>query len=158
VKVYVKLVCILCIWALWKATANMAFCYLFWITTLAWVVNYIVSAKVKGGFFILLGITSNALVTLLNGGVMPSVGIPATFQPASPIWSVSGKGRWLMLADQAALYRFSIGDIFLLAGFLMFVIGKGYRLVVIPPIKGGSIVGNSAEAVFSDRRFHHHKR
>ena len=74
---------------------------------------------------------------------MPSVGIPSTFQPASPIWSVSGKGRWLMLADQAALYRFSIGDIFLLAGFLMFVIGKGYRLVVIPPIKGGSIVENS---------------
>jgi hypothetical protein len=143
VKIYVKLVCILCIGALWKATANMGFCYLFWITTLAWVVRYIVSAKVKGGFFILLGITSNALVTLLNGGVMPSVGIPATFQPASPIWSVSGKGRCLMLADQAALHRFSIGDIFLIAGFMMFVIAKGHRVVIIPPIKEGSIVENS---------------
>ena len=127
-KVYIKLVCILCIWVLWKATANMAFCYLLWITTLAWVVRYIVGAKVKGGLLILLGITSNAFVTLLNGGVMPSVGIPPTFRPAAPIWNVSGKGQWLLLADQAALYRFSIGDILLIAGFLTFVIARVQRL------------------------------
>jgi hypothetical protein len=139
-KVYTKLVCVLCLWALWKATANMAFCYLFWITALAWVVRYIVHAKAIGGLFILLGITSNALVTLLNEGVMPSVGIPSTFQPASPIWSVSGKGRWLALGDQAALYRFSIGDIFLIAGLLLFVMWKVYRLIIITPIKEGSIV------------------
>ena len=123
-KVYTKLVCVLCLWALWKATANVAFCYLFWITTLAWVVRYIVHAKAIGGLFILLGITSNALVTLWNEGVMPSVGIPSTFQPASPIWNVSGKGQWLALGDQAALYRFSIGDIFLIAGLLLFVMWK----------------------------------
>jgi len=128
VKVYIKLVCILCIWVLWKATANMAFCYLLWITTLAWVVRYIVGAKVKGGLLILLGITSNAFVTLLNGGVMPSVGIPPTFRPAAPIWNISGKGQWLLLADQAALYRFSIGDILLIAGFLTFVIARVQRL------------------------------
>ena len=127
-KVYIKLVCILCIWVLWKATANMAFCYLLWITTLAWVVRYIVGAKVKGGLLILLGITSNAFVTLLNGGVMPSVGIPPTFRPAAPIWNISGKGQWLLLADQAALYRFSIGDILLIAGFLTFVIARVQRL------------------------------
>jgi hypothetical protein len=85
----------------------MAFCYLFWITTLAWIVRYIIGAKVKGGLFVLMGITCNASVTLLNGGVMPSVGISPTFQPASTIWNVSGKGRWLLLADHAALYRFS---------------------------------------------------
>jgi len=128
VKVYIKLVCILCIWVLWKATANMAFCYLLWITTLAWVVRYIIGAKVKGGLLILLGITSNAFVTLLNGGVMPSVGIPPTFRPAAPIWNISGKGQWLLLADQAALYRFSIGDILLIAGFLTFVIARVQRL------------------------------
>ena len=127
-KVYIKLVCILCIWVLWKATANMAFCYLLWITTLAWVVRYIIGAKVKGGLLILLGITSNAFVTLLNGGVMPSVGIPPTFRPAAPIWNISGKGQWLLLADQAALYRFSIGDILLIAGFLTFVIARVQRL------------------------------
>jgi len=54
---------------------------------------------------------------------MPSVGISPTFQPASTIWNVSGKGQWLLLADQAALYRFSIGDMFLIAGLLMFLIG-----------------------------------
>ena len=139
-KVYIRLGCILCIWALWKATANMAFCYLLWITTLAWVVRYLISAKVKGGFLILLGITCNAFVTLLNGGVMPSVGISPTFEPAAPIWSVSGKGQWLILADQAMLYRFSIGDIFLIAGSLMFLIGMVWRLR-LTPVKEGSIVG-----------------
>jgi hypothetical protein len=73
VKVYIKLACVLCIGALWRTTANMAFCYLFWITTLAWVVRYIVRAKVKGGLLVLLGITCDALVTSLNKGVMPSI-------------------------------------------------------------------------------------
>jgi len=121
----------------------MAFCYLFWITTLAWMVRYIVRAKVKGGLFVLLGITCNALVTSLNKGVMPAVGIPSTFQPAAPIWSISGKGQWLILADQAAFYRFSIGDIFLITGFLMFLIGSVDRLRIMTPIKEGSIVENS---------------
>jgi hypothetical protein len=119
----------------------MAFCYLLWITTLAWVVRYLISAKVKGGFLILLGITCNAFVTLLNGGVMPSVGISPTFEPAAPIWSVSGKGQWLILADQAMLYRFSIGDIFLIAGSLMFLIGMVWRLH-LTPIKKGSIANS----------------
>jgi hypothetical protein len=142
VKSYIKLGCILCIWALWKATANMTFCYLLWIMTLAWVVRYIVGTKVKGGFLILLGITCNALVTLLNGGVMPSVGISPTFQPAAPIWNVTGKGQWLLLADQGALYRFSIGDLFLLAGFLIFVIGTVERRRLAPMIKEGSVAGS----------------
>jgi hypothetical protein len=140
VKGYIKLGCILCIWALWKATANIAFCYLLWITTLAWVVRYIIGARVKGGLLILLGVTCNALVTLLNGGVMPSVGIARNFQPAAPIWNVSGKGQWLWLADQGALYRFSIGDIFLLAGFLVFLVGTVERRRLIIPIKQESIV------------------
>jgi hypothetical protein len=135
VKVYVKLACVLGIGALWRITANMAFCYLFWITTLAWVVRYLVRAKVKGGLLVLLGITCNALVTSLNKGVMPSVGIPATFQPAAPIWNVSGKGQWLTLADQAALYRFSIGDMFLIAGVLMFLMDAVYRSYTMNPIK-----------------------
>ena len=142
-KIYIKLICVLCIGALWRTTASMAFCYLFWITTLAWVVRYIIRAKVKGGLFVLLGITSNALVTSLNKGVMPSVGIAPTFQPAAQIWNVSGKGQWLMLADQAALYRFSIGDIFLIAGVLTFLIGTEYRLPIMNPIKDRNIVENS---------------
>ena len=142
-KVYIKLACVLCIGALWRTTGSMAFCYLFWITTLAWVVRYIIGAKAKGGFFILLGITCNALVTALNKGVMPSVGISTTFQPAAPIWNVSGKGQWLMLADQVALYRFSIGDIFLIAGVLMFLISTVGRLRIITSTREGSSIENS---------------
>jgi hypothetical protein len=52
VKVYIKLICVLCIGALWRTTASIAFCWLFWITTLAWVVRYIIRAKVKGGLFV----------------------------------------------------------------------------------------------------------
>jgi hypothetical protein len=120
----------------------MAFCYLLWITTLAWVVRYIVGAKVKGGFLILLGVTCNALVTLLNGGIMPSVGISPTFQPAAPIWNVSGKGQWLILADQGALYRFSIGDLFLLAGFLTFLFATVERRRLAPMMKQGNIANS----------------
>jgi len=138
VKVYVRLACVLCIGALWRVTANMAFCYLFWITTLALVVRYIVRAKVKGGLLVLLGITCNALVTSLNKGVMPSVGISSTFRPAAPIWNVSGKGQWLTLADQAALYRFSIGDMFLIAGVLMCLIEAAYRSYTTSPIEEAS--------------------
>lgn len=142
-KVYIKLACVLCIAALWRTTANMTFCYLFWITTLAWVVRYIVRAKVKGGLLVVLGITCNALVTSLNKGIMPSVGIPATFRPAAPIWSVSGKGQWLTLADQAALYRFSVGDVFLIAGVLMFLIDAVRRSRLVTPIKEASSVGHA---------------
>jgi len=117
----------------------MAFCYLFWITTLAWIVRYIIGAKVKGGLFVLMGITCNALVTLVNGGVMPSVGISPTFQPASTVWNVSGKGQWLTLADQAALYRFSIGDMFLIAGVLMYLIETAYRSYTLTPIKEAAL-------------------
>src|SRR5258708_27724385 len=127
--------CVLCIGTLWRVTGNMTFCYLFWITTLVWVVRYIVRAKVKGGLLVLLGITCNALVTSLNKGVMPSIGIPATFQPAAPIWNVSGKGQWLAFADQAALYRFSIGDMFLIAGVLIFLIETAYRSYTLTPLK-----------------------
>jgi hypothetical protein len=124
VKVCAKLACVLCLSFLWKATASMAFCYLFFITTLVWVMRYIIHAKAIGGLFILLGITSNALVTLWNAGVMPSVGDPSTFQPASPIGNVSGKGQLLALGDQAALYGFSVGDICLILGLLLFVFGR----------------------------------
>ena len=125
-KFYVKLVCVLCLCALWKATANLAFCYLFWVTTLAWGVHYIVHAKAIGRLVILFGISSNALVTLWNEGVMPVVGVPPTFQPASRTWNVSRQG------DQAALHEFSIGDICLIARLLMFGdMENGLRLAPI---------------------------
>jgi hypothetical protein len=44
--------------------------------------------------------------------------------PASPIWNVSGKGQWLALGDQAALYGFSVGDICLIVGLLLSVLWK----------------------------------
>jgi len=60
---------------------------------------------------------------------MPAVGIPSSFQPAHPIWDVSGRGRWLLLADQAALYRFSIGDLLLITGGLLLLSCWAYKKV-----------------------------
>jgi hypothetical protein len=70
----------------------------------------------------LLGISCNALVTLWNAGVMPTVGVPSSFQPALPVWDVSGRGRWLALSDHAAFKGFSVGDLCLIAGLLSLVL------------------------------------
>jgi len=60
---------------------------------------------------------------------MPAVGIPSGVRPIHPIWNVSGKGQWLVLADQAALYRFSIGDLLLITGGLVVLSCLVYKLV-----------------------------
>jgi len=124
VKFYIKLVCVVCLCALWKTTASLAFCYLFWITTLVWAVRYIVHAKPIAGLVILVGITCNALVTLWNAGVMPAVGVPASFQPALPVWNVSGSGRLLALGDHAAFRGCSVGDLCLIVGLMLLVLWK----------------------------------
>ena len=123
-KFYVKLGCVVCLCAIWKATASLAFCYLFWIMTLVWAVRYIVHAKPIAGLVMLLGITCNALVTLWNAGVMPAVGVPSSFQPALPVWNVSGRGSLLALGDHAAFHGCSIGDLCLIAGLLSLVLWK----------------------------------
>jgi hypothetical protein len=120
-KFYVKLACVVCLCAIWKMTASLIFCYLFWITTLVWVVRYIIQAKPTAGLVMLLGITCNALVTLWNAGVMPAVGVSPDFRPALPVWNVSGKGQWLALSDHAAFQNCSIGDLCLIAGLLLLV-------------------------------------
>jgi len=128
VKVILKFGCIAALFYLWQHTAKMEYCLLFWVTLLGWAVAILIRSKIRGGFLILLGVTSNALVTSLNGGIMPTVGL-STYIPDHPIWDVSGHGRWLMLADQAALYRFSIGDILLITGGVTLLGCKVYSLV-----------------------------
>lgn len=101
---------------LWRCTGSVVLGGLFWMALIAWVMSYLFQYKVRGRFLALLGIASNVLVISVNGGVMPVVGIPSTFLPWGKVWDISGNGRWLMLADQASLHRFSVGDIMLIAG------------------------------------------
>jgi len=70
----------------------------------------------------LCGLGMNALVTDGNPGSMPVVGMPATVRPASPMWQgATSQTRMPLLADQAWLGLFSIGDITLLFGGILVV-------------------------------------
>jgi hypothetical protein len=64
----------------------------------------------------------NALVTDANAGSMPVVGMPSTVRPASPMWQgATSETRMPLLADQARLGLFSIGDIAMLGGATLIV-------------------------------------
>ena len=65
----------------------------------------------------------NALVTDSNAGSMPVVGMPSTVRPAGPMWQGATVQTQLpLLADQAGLGLFSIGDIALLFGGILIVV------------------------------------
>jgi hypothetical protein len=63
------------------------------------------------------GLAMNALVTDANAGTMPVVGMPSSLHPVSPMWhAATGHTRLALLADQARLGLFSVGDVILLFG------------------------------------------
>ncbi len=75
-----------------------------------------------GALQMLCGLMLNALVTGANSGTMPVVGIPSTLHPASPVWqAATSKTRLPLLADQAWLGLFSIGDLVLISGGMLIV-------------------------------------
>ena len=63
-----------------------------------------------------------ALVIDTNAGSMPVIGMPSSVRPASPMWHGGTlQTRLPLLADQARLGLFSIGDIALLLGGILIV-------------------------------------
>jgi hypothetical protein len=117
-KTAFKGIAVLVTWLAWKHTASLSMCWLFWLTVLT------IEMKIKqfnyGVVLLIVGTASNALVTLLNDGVMPVVGMPATVQARFPIWHMAGAGnRMLLLADQSSLSYFSVGDLCMQAGCLV---------------------------------------
>ena len=89
-----------------------------------WLVLRIVrSPLVRTGVLLMLcGLGMNALVTDTNAGSMPVVGLPPTVHPASPMWQgATLQTRLPLLADQAWLGLFSVGDIALLFGGILIV-------------------------------------
>ena len=93
-------------------------CAILWL-----VVRVVRSPWVRGGVLLMLcGLTLNALVTDANAGTMPVVGMPSTLHPASPMWrGATSKTRLLLLADQARLGLFSLGDLVLIFGGILIV-------------------------------------
>jgi hypothetical protein len=73
---------------------------------------------------VLFGILCNALVTVANGGFMPVQGLPADVKPLFRTWVPGHSAHSLMiLADQHALFYFSIGDVFIISGALLWWFG-----------------------------------
>ena len=95
-----------------------ASCAILWL-----VLRVVRSPLVRTGVLLMLcGLGMNALVTDSNAGSMPVVGMPSTVVPASPMWqSATLQTRMPLLADQAGLGLFSIGDIALLFGGILTV-------------------------------------
>lgn len=109
---------------LWKAHPDISSCALFWLTVV-WMTHSTKLVFRPAGLIILLGVVSNAVVTVFNGGVMPVVGMPHSFSPLFPVWhQAQANSGFLFLADHACLHYFSIGDFFLLAGASMLAITK----------------------------------
>ena len=95
-----------------------ASCAILWL-----VLRVVRSPLVRTGVLLMLcGLGMNALVTDSNAGSMPVVGMPSTVRPASPMWQgATSQTRMPLLADQARLGLFSIGDITLLFGGILVV-------------------------------------
>ena len=93
-------------------------CAILWL-----VLRVVRSPLVRTGVLLMLcGLGMNALVTDTNARSMPVVGMPSTVRPASPMWQgATSQTRMSLLADQARLGLFSIGDIAMLSGGILIV-------------------------------------
>jgi len=95
-----------------------ASCAILWL-----VLRVVRSPLIRTGVLLMLcGLGMNAVVTDRNAGSMPVVGMPATVRPASRMWQgATLQTRMPLLADQARLGLFSIGDIAMLGGGILIV-------------------------------------
>jgi hypothetical protein len=117
----------LALWLVWKAHPNVVVCAAFWLSVI-WIIHSKSLIRHSAGLIVLLGVVLNAVVTELNGGVMPVVGMPMSFHTASPIWQAAQTSSHLIvLADNASLHFFSIGDLTLIAGASILLLAKLYQ-------------------------------
>src|SRR5205807_3737809 len=94
-------------------------CAILWL-----VLRAVRSPWVRTGVLRMLsGLMLNALVTGANAGAMPVIGMPSSIHPASSMWrAASSNTRLPLLADQARLGLFSIGDLALLIGGIFIIV------------------------------------
>ena len=122
----------LTLWLVWKAHPSVVVCAAFWLSVI-WIIHSKSLIRHFAGLIVLLGVVLNAVVTELNGGVMPVVGMTMSFHTASPIWQAAQTSSHLIvLADNASLNFFSIGDLTLITGASMLLLAKLYQTLVEP--------------------------
>lgn len=104
----------------WYKTSDLVASVFLWLMILAILVSF--KRYDIGMLLVIAGVTCNAVVVLLNNGVMPVVAMPTSIYPLSPIWvRAVPSNHALFLADHMSLWRFSIGDLLCLAGFIALV-------------------------------------
>jgi hypothetical protein len=105
---------------LWQRRPGFAACALFW--GLAVVVLLLEWPSGLAQYTFGLGVACNASVTLINGGYMPVATHRKLRGPARSLWVQKQSGQRLgFLADNFGnrFVRFSIGDVFMLAGIAL---------------------------------------
>jgi hypothetical protein len=76
-----------------------------------------------GVLLVLCGLMLNGMVTAVNAGTMPVVGMPSRVHPVSTMWRAATSETQLpFLADQARLGMFSVGDLVMLFGGILIIV------------------------------------
>ncbi|MEP6643533.1 MAG: DUF5317 family protein [Acidobacteriaceae bacterium] len=122
-------------WAQHPAIWLCESCAILWL-----VIRILRSPWVRAGVLLMLfGLLLNALVTDANAGAMPVVSMPATLRPLSAMWQpATPNTRLPLLADQARLGLFSVGDLLLLAGGMLVVatrLRRSYKVDNLPELR-----------------------
>ena len=102
---------------------------------------------------VLLGMLCNAMVTVANDGVMPVKGLPSGFKPLFPTWIPARPANHLVvLGDQQSLFFFSIGDVLITSGALLWRGAGALRMSMFAQLVNQSLRGASVERWISEGR------
>jgi hypothetical protein len=130
---------------LWRSHGGLALACTMWI--LAFLYMRSLPSRLKthtvAWFSVFLGLLCNAAVTIANGGIMPVAGLPTSFRPWLPSWCPEIPVHHLrVLADQRSLDYFSVGDVLIISGILLWGVGwlassypqcpNPYPVVIVP--------------------------
>jgi hypothetical protein len=121
---------------LWRSHGGLALACTMWILAFLYMRSLPSRLKthVVAWFSVFFGMLCNATVIIANGGTMPVAGLPASFRPWLPSWSPqTSVHHLLVLTDQSSLNYFSVGDVLIISGVLLWAVGwvaSSYRKVL----------------------------
>ncbi len=124
---------------LWRSHGGLALACAMWILSFLYMGSLPsrLKTQVVAWFSVFFGMLCNATVTVANGGTMPVAGLPASFRPWLPSWSPeTSVHHLLLLTDQRSLNYFSVGDVFIISGVLLWGVGwiaNSYRNLLAKP-------------------------
>lgn len=111
---------------LWRTQGGLLLACAMWVSAFLYMRR--LPRRLKGlpvaWLAVLLGMLCNALVTVANDGFMPVKGLPSGFKPLFPTWVPARPASHLVvLGDQQTLFYFSIGDVLIISGALLWCVG-----------------------------------